>query len=337
MYAAKSNGKRGYALFEPEMHARVTRRQELASALERAVARDEIDVHFQPIVALSDGSVVAFEALARWRHPDQGLLPASTFIPIAEETGATTAIARVVLRAACRQTAAWQKAFGDPALAVSVNLGAPELQDDRLIAEIDMILGEAGIKPQQLILEITESTALRDPDATSKRLHEMRSLGIKLALDDFGTGYSSLSYLRDFPIDYIKIPKPFIDALDSDSPDETLVRAVLQIAEALELQVIAEGIESERQAAILSRLDCSLAQGYNFSPPVSADEAVAYLRSTNQQRWRVAQRRRRVYRGREAAAQAQADAEVTAQLTGPDEQARVAGDATVLKRTASSP
>jgi diguanylate cyclase (GGDEF)-like protein len=304
MYTAKGNGKRGYATYQPEMHARARRRQELASALARALERDEIYADLQPIVSLTDGQPIAFEALARWQHPEHGLLLPGSFIPLAEETGATPAIARIILRESCRHVAAWQTAFDRPDLAVSVNLSPAELQNAALVEEVGLILRDSGLNPEHLILEITESTALRDPKSTIVRLQQLRTLGIKVALDDFGTGYSSLSHLRDLPIDYVKIAKPFIDALQGEDGDETLVKAILQIAETLQLQVIAEGIEHPAQAETLTRLNCQLAQGYHFSRPVNTDAAEAYLRATSQQRWRTEQARLRTIRQRKMPATA---------------------------------
>jgi Amt family ammonium transporter len=294
MYTAKGDGKRRYAIYEPEMHARAKRRQELASALARAVEREEILVHLQPIVSLPSGRIVSFEALARWQHPEHGLLAPSNFIPLAEETGLMTAIGRIVLQQSCRRLAAWQATLAeDTTLAISVNLSPTELQNPTLVEDVDAILSEARLASQHLILEITESTAVRDPAATILRLRQLRDLGIKVALDDFGTGYSSLSHLRELPIDFIKIAKPFIDALQHAESGQTLVKAILHIAEALELDVIAEGIEHAAQAEILSRLNCGFAQGYHFSAPLDEESATALLRATVQQQWRDAQRRRR--------------------------------------------
>jgi diguanylate cyclase (GGDEF)-like protein len=294
MYSAKGNGKHGSAVYEPEMHARAKHRQELASALERAVERDEIRVHYQPIVELATGGIVAFEALARWQHPDHGLLSPDSFIPLAEETGITAAIGRIVRREASQQLALWRATYpGSPLLWVSANLSPAELQTPRLVEDVVMALRDASLGSENLVLEITESSALRDPDVTIERLRELRDLGVRVALDDFGTGYSSLSHLRDLPIDFVKIAKPFVDGLVGSATAETFVKAILQIAKALQLAVIAEGIEHSEQALILSSLDCELAQGYRYSRPLDAQGAEAYLRLTMQQGWLAAQERRR--------------------------------------------
>ena len=263
MYTAKSNGKRGYAIYEPEMHARIRRRHELSAALERAVDRAEISVHYQPIVSLGSGRTVALEALARWHHPDRGLVLPGNFIPLAEENGLMIPIGRSVLQQALQHLAAWQTTF--PELAISVNLSAIELENPSLAGEIEIILAENGVEPTRLILEITESGTMRDPKATIETLNSLRQIGVRIALDDFGTGYSSLSHLRDFPIDILKIAKPFIDRLDNDRSDTAFLDAILRLAAALDLTVVAEGIERAEQVETLRLLNCGLGQGYHFA------------------------------------------------------------------------
>jgi diguanylate cyclase (GGDEF)-like protein len=278
MYSAKDNGKRGYAIYEPEMHARVRRRQELIASVERAVERSEITVHYQPIVALGTGETVALEALARWQHPERGLVPPSSFIPIAEETGLMVPIGRTVLRQACEDIALWQKT--SPAhghLAVTVNLSPSELQNPKVADEVAAILAKTRIKPSSLTLEITESGAMRDQRATVETLHVLRRLGVRLALDDFGTGYSSLSHLREFPIDILKIAKPFVDDLGTETSDSSFLEAILGLARALDLTVVVEGIETADQAATLHRLGCGLGQGYHFARPLDRAAAATHL------------------------------------------------------------
>jgi diguanylate cyclase (GGDEF)-like protein len=278
MYSAKDNGKRGYAIYEPEMHARVRRRQELIASVERAVERSEITVHYQPIVSLASGETIALEALARWQHPQRGLVPPSAFIPIAEETGLMVPIGRTVLRQACRDIAAWQKTSPERAdLAVTVNLSPSELQNPKVADEVAGMLAQTKIPPRTLTLEITESGAMRDPEATIETLHALRRLGVRLALDDFGTGYSSLSHLREFPIDILKIAKPFVDDLGTETSDSTFLEAIIGLARALELTVVVEGIETAEQAATLHRLGCPLGQGYHFARPLDRTAAGAHL------------------------------------------------------------
>jgi diguanylate cyclase (GGDEF)-like protein len=278
MYSAKDNGKRGYAVYEPEMHARVKRRQELIASVERAVERSEITVHYQPIVSLVDQQTVALEALARWQHPERGLVPPGAFIPIAEETGLMVPIGRTVLRQACLDLARWQRthsAWAD--LSVTVNLSPSELQNPKVAEEVAAIIAETRIEPRSLTLEITESGAMRDQEATIETLHVLRRLGVQPALDDFGTGYSSLSHLREFPIDILKIAKPFVDDLGTETSDSSFLEAILGLARALDLTVVVEGIETGDQAATLQRLGCGLGQGYHFARPLDRDGASKHL------------------------------------------------------------
>ena len=280
MYTAKAKGKRGYAVYEPEMRTRVRRRHELAAALDRALERDEIDVHYQPIVALEDGRTVAIEALARWRHPRRGLVPPADFIPLAEETGLMIPIGQAVLLEACRRTQALKSEFPEHAgLAVSVNLSPTELQNPDLADEVAGILACTRLDPSALILEITENGAMRDASTTLQTMHELRGLGVRLALDDFGTGHSSLSHLRDFPVDLLKIAKPFVDRLGDLPPDATFVDAILRLASSLGLRTVAEGIEHGNQARELRALECGLGQGFHFARPLDETGLDAHFRA----------------------------------------------------------
>jgi len=222
----------------------------------------------QPIGALATGRVVGLEALARWRHPVRGLVLPESFIPLAEETGFMPPIGRTVLRLACEQLQSWRSRhrFHDE-LMVTVNLSQSELRNPALTQDVEAILAETGIPPDRLVLEITESSAMQDPSAAIDTLGRLRRLGVRLALDDFGTGYSSLSHLRDFPIDMLKIAKPFVDRIDRDS---TFVDAILRLATTLDLEVVAEGIETREQAEMLRALGCTLGQGYYYAQPSEA-------------------------------------------------------------------
>jgi diguanylate cyclase (GGDEF)-like protein len=268
MYSAKTNGKGSYAWYDPEMHVRTQRRQELARTLEGSVEREEIEAYYQPIVALATGRVVGLEALARWRHPVRGLVLPESFIPLAEETGFMRPIGRTVLRLACEQLGSWRSRhrFHDE-LMVSVNLSQSELRSPNLIPDVQAILADTDTPPDRLVLEITESSAMQHPSATIETLGKLRELGVRLALDDFGTGYSSLSHLNDFPIDMLKIAKPFVDRIDHDS---TFVEAILGLASTLGLEVVAEGIETREQAEALRSLGCTLGQGYYYARPSEA-------------------------------------------------------------------
>jgi diguanylate cyclase (GGDEF)-like protein len=289
MYAAKTAGKRQYATYEPRMHSRLRRQHELVAALEHAVARDEIRVHYQPIVDLRDARTVGFEALVRWQHPSRGLLQPGAFLPLAEERGLIHDIGLAVLREACTQTVTWQRTCaGRERLTMNVNLSAGELLRDGLADEVAEVLAETGLDASSLVLEITETSAMTDPVATLNALHSLRRLGARLALDDFGTGYSSLSHLRDFPIDTLKIAKPFIDRLDRGVGDTTFVDAMLRLAATLDLDVVAEGIERQEQAELLRRLECGLGQGYHFARPLDAADATAHPALARRARMRVA-------------------------------------------------
>ena len=278
MYTAKGSGKRRYAFYEPRMHTRVRRRYELSAALEQAIERDEIDVHYQPIACLSTGRAVAVEALARWIHPTRGLTLPGSFVPLAEEIGLISPIGRRVLREACRQTREWQLTLpGHERLSVSVNLSPNELLNPSLTHEVAETLADTGLPPESLVLELTERGAMRDQSTTLSVLRDLRSLGVRLALDDFGTGHSSLGHLRDFPIDILKIAKPFVDRIGGDQAETTFVDAILRLAGALELEAVAEGIESAEQAEALRQLDCPLGQGFHFARPLPPAEAAARL------------------------------------------------------------
>ena len=282
MYSAKSNGKRGYAVYEQAMHTPVRKRHDLAAALEHAVERDEIGVQYQPIVDLTSGRTVALEALVRWWHRDQGLIMPGSFIPLAEETGLMVPIGRTVLREACARTSAWQAMFAAHSqLAICVNLAPSELQNPSLAADVAAVLDETDLAPDRLILEITENGAMRDPLATIETLRELRTLGVRLALDDFGTGHSSLSHLRDFPITMLKIAKPFVDTLGNGRMNTTFIDAIFQLARALELEAVAEGVEWPAQSEILCRLRCDLGQGYYFSRPLDVADAEAHLAASS--------------------------------------------------------
>jgi EAL domain-containing protein (putative c-di-GMP-specific phosphodiesterase class I) len=261
MYHAKETGKKRFELFEPEMRAAVLRRHGLKEELQRALERRELILEYQPIVALASGEIVAAEALVRWHHPTRGRLLPAEFVPLAEETGLIIAVGQFVLEQACRRARSWEdRSEGPRPQAVHVNLSAIELQDSRITNDVSQALDEAGLEPQRLVLEITESLA-QDVEA-STTLRSLRDIGIRLALDDFGTGYSSLSYLRSLPLDILKIARPFIEGVSRGHQESSFVRMIIDLARTLELQVIAEGIESEAELDALRALDCELGQGF---------------------------------------------------------------------------
>jgi diguanylate cyclase (GGDEF)-like protein len=278
MYEAKRGGKRRFAEYAPYMHISARRRQEMATALDRAVERDEIGVHYQPIVDLATGEVQGVEALARWSHPSNGLAYPETFLPLAEEIGLMVDIGRLVLDEAATMASSWRRTFpGHEHLRVNVNLAPSELHDPRLMHEVAAALERSGLEPESLVLEITESGVMRSPEAARRAMEELRSLGVTLALDDFGTGHSSLAHLREFPLDSLKIAREFVAGLPSGLVDRTFVETIVRMGEALGLEVIAEGIESEAQATCVAALGCRLGQGYYFGEPVGAMGVTRYL------------------------------------------------------------
>jgi diguanylate cyclase (GGDEF)-like protein len=272
MYRAKAEGKGRCALFEPSMRAEVLDRIELEADLQRAVARNELVVHYQPVVSLADGSLAAFEALVRWRHPTRGLLAPLSFIPLAEETELIIDIGRWVLEESCAQAQRW-------GTSVSVNLSGKQLGQSDLVEVVARALARSGLAPERLWLEITETVLMHDTEATIERLRALKALGVRLAVDDFGTGYSSLRYLRRFPIDLLKMAKPFVDGLNASPEGTALAKTILELGHSLGLRTVAEGIEGAAELAQLRRLGCELGQGFLFAEPLSADDAGALLRA----------------------------------------------------------
>ncbi|MGH2751616.1 MAG: EAL domain-containing protein [Actinomycetota bacterium] len=270
MYAAKRNGKDGYALFEPEMHRSASKRLEMKRGLSHALERGEFEVYYQPMIRLEDELVIGVEALLRWRHPQRGLLVPAEFISLAEETGLILPIGQWVMKQACAQLPLLAEAFDNADLSVSVNLSPAQVEDPRLIASVEDMLVDSDIEPSRLILEITESSLMDDTGAVV--LDALSKLGVRLAIDDFGTGFSSLSYLDRFPIDILKIDRTFICSLGEGEGDPTLTRAILNLGVTMNMRIIAEGIETPRQNAILAGMGCDFGQGYLFARPKALAE-----------------------------------------------------------------
>jgi diguanylate cyclase (GGDEF)-like protein/PAS domain S-box-containing protein len=279
MYRAKSLGKARYEVFDADMRASVIARLQLETDLRRALEREEFQNYYQPIVSLTSGEIVGFEALLRWQHPTRGLVGPQEFIPVAEETGLIRELGWWNLREACRQMAEWRNRFDTYSeLTISVNLSAKQFVQRNLVEEIRLLLEELQLSPNSLKLEITESTVMGDPAAAVKMLAEIKSLGISLAIDDFGTGYSSLSYLHRFPLDTLKIDRSFISGTDYEGNEGMeIARTILPMANNLRLDVIAEGVETAEQLASLRELRCKFGQGYYFSKPLCAAGAAALL------------------------------------------------------------
>ena len=247
MYAAKAGGKDRYELFHPDMHEDMLQRLELEAELRHVADRDQLVLHYQPIVELVSGRITRVEALVRWDHPTKGLLPPPAFIPLAEEQGLIGPIGDWVLLQACLQARRWQDQFPDaPPLSVHVNLSGRQLEEQRLVGEVVQALEMSRLSPRLLTLEITESVLVTDIEAMSARLRELKGLGVLLAIDDFGTGYSSLSYLRRFPIDMLKIDKAFVDGIGRGREDTALAHAIVKLSHTLQLHSVAEGIEQRR-------------------------------------------------------------------------------------------
>jgi EAL domain-containing protein (putative c-di-GMP-specific phosphodiesterase class I) len=248
------------------MRARALARHATENALHRAIERSELRVFFQPIVSLREARCVGAEALVRWQHPERGLLPPSEFVPVAEETGLIVVVGEWVLEQAAREAAKWQVEHNQSFL-VSVNLSARQLAQPQLAEMVAGVIARTGVQPENLCLEITESVLMDDADQAMNMIQKLRALGVKLHIDDFGTGYSSLGYLKRFPVDGVKIDRSFVDGLGADPGDGAIVSAVIGLAHALQLDVVAEGVETEAQLTELIRLGCDEAQGYFFAPP----------------------------------------------------------------------
>lgn len=267
MYRAKNDGRGNYAIFHPRMHSSAVAQLELETDLRRAIERQELQLHFQPIVSLRTNRLVGFEALVRWLHPQQGLVSPAKFIPIAEETGLILPIGSWILKEGCAQMRRWQQQFpGWPPLTVNINLSSHQFTPN-LVDLVQQILAETGLAARFLKLEITESVLMSRAESAIATLSQLKALGIQLAIDDFGTGYSSLSYLHRLPIDTLKIDRSFIQRVDSDGEQLAIVRTIITLAWNLGMEVVAEGVETPKQLAQLRSLQCEYAQGYLFSKP----------------------------------------------------------------------
>jgi diguanylate cyclase (GGDEF)-like protein/PAS domain S-box-containing protein len=277
MYMAKRERKGSYRVFEPDMHREVVERLEMRADLQRALETGQLEVHYQPVIRLSGGTVYGFEALLRWHHPTRGTIPPTQFIPLAEDTGLIIPIGRWTLNQACHQGALLHERFtADPPLNISVNLSVKQLQSDTIVEDVRDALESSGLAPDTLVLEITETVMMADSfDLAVERLNALKALGIKLAMDDFGTGYSSLSYLSRLPVDILKMDRSFLTSGDAVS---ALPAAIVGIGETLDLEVVAEGIEQSTQASHLRELGCELGQGFLFAHAMGPVDVMRYLK-----------------------------------------------------------
>ncbi len=293
MYHAKARGRGQFHTFEPSMHVAALARLQREGELRRAVTRQLADAEgeraapgagafhlaYQPIVALATGEVQGVEALLRWRHPERDTVPPSEFIPLAEETGLIVPLGRWALHAACRQAGAWRRTHpGAAALRVSVNVAERQLRDPGFVADVRAALAAGGLPSDALLVEITESALMQEPERVRRTLGALKALGVRLAVDDFGTGYSSLSYLQRFPIDVLKIDKSFVDGVASEEGDLAIARTVVALGRTLGLRTVAEGVETEAQRAALAALGCDLGQGYLFARPLAGRDVPAFVR-----------------------------------------------------------
>ena len=272
MYTAKHSGKGVFRRFEAGMHTPVIRQMELRSELQRAIERNELVLHYQPIVRMEDGRVDGVEALVRWNHPHHGLVPPVEFIPLAEESGLIGIMGRWILAEACRQFVAWMaEAPEAEGRYISINLSGKQLHHGDFVADLQRVIRQTGIAPSAILLELTESVLVDDTERTLERLNALRATGVRIAVDDFGTGFSALAYLQRLPVHVLKLAAPWVQGLRTGQ--EPLVDTILRLAETLNLDVIAEGIEHAYEVETLARLGCGLGQGFYFSRPLLAEQA----------------------------------------------------------------
>jgi diguanylate cyclase (GGDEF)-like protein/PAS domain S-box-containing protein len=277
MYRAKEMGRNNFQYFSADMNLYATERLAMLNSLRYALINDEFVLHYQPKVNLATGRVIGTEALIRWQNPGRGLVPPGKFIPLAEDSGQIIDIGAWVLRTACQQNVAWQNA-GFPELAISVNLSPRQLMRDDIVDVVADVLVSTGMAAHLLELEITETVVMRDVDKSLDQLMRLKNLGVLISIDDFGTGYSSLNYLKRFPVDILKIDRSFVNDIATDQDDAAIVKAIISLAHILNLDVVAEGVETAEQRHFLMQNGCDVGQGYHFSRPLPAEDfAVAWL------------------------------------------------------------
>ncbi|MGB5175807.1 MAG: EAL domain-containing protein, partial [Thermoanaerobaculia bacterium] len=270
LYRAKSEGRNTFRFFKDEMNIEIQRRMSLARDMHGAVQRNELFLEYQPQVSLGERRIVGIEALLRWRHPELGILEPTEFVPIAESVGLIVEVGEWVLQAACRQAKNWQNRKL-PALPVAVNISAAELRDSRFVSRVSRILAETGLEPQYLELELTERVLMEGKDAVERTLETLSELGVRISLDHFGTGYASLDYLRSHPLSKVKIDQSFVQDMETNIKNATIVGAIIDLAAKLDLQVTAEGVEAADLVQCLIDEGCDEVQGFYFSRPVSAE------------------------------------------------------------------
>jgi diguanylate cyclase (GGDEF)-like protein/PAS domain S-box-containing protein len=272
MYRAKANGKGRTELFDRSMQEKVAQQLNLETRLQRAILNNEFRLHYQPIVTVTTGRIEGFEALVRWQPPDSGLVSPAAFIPAAEQSGLIVPISTFVLNQGCLEVASWHAKYpNDPPLYVCLNVSARHVSHPDFIGHVSAALGRSRVRPDCVKIELTESVAMNDAKATEETLSRLRSLGVRLSIDDFGTGFSSLGYLKRFQFDTLKVDQSFVRGMETDRASSAIVRTVVTLGRNLGLEVVAEGVETEGQLAILRSIGCQSFQGYLFSKPVPAD------------------------------------------------------------------
>jgi diguanylate cyclase (GGDEF)-like protein/PAS domain S-box-containing protein len=287
MYHAKENGKAQYKVFDKTLHKKALHLLQRETDLRKSIHTNEFENHYQPIVDLRTSSLVGFESLIRWNHPKLGLIYPGSFISIAEETGLIVPITQLIVQQACEDLCHWQEQLKDQLkLTMNLNISSKHFLSPTLLDEIKEILGKTGMPPEQLKLEITETALMEDADETIRLVHRLKDFGIKLVIDDFGTGYSSLSYLQRLPIDSLKVDRSFVSRIKNESDgNRNIVEAIISLAHRLHMTVVAEGVETEEQLAILLEMNCQFGQGYLFSKPLSkpkVDELIENMLQVSQ-------------------------------------------------------
>ena len=276
MYRAKAAGEGGYVLYNPAMHAALVDKLQVAADMRIGLEQGQFELYYQAEVDMTAGDIIGFEALARWNHPERGLVAPNHFIPLAESTGLIRPLGQWVLEQACRQAAIWSQEMGRP-IGMAVNVSSHQLGQPDFLAVVSNALADTGIEPSQLCLEMTESVLMNDTEDVLALLNQLKGIGVRLAIDDFGTGYSSLSYLHRFPFDTLKIDRSFVERVTSPSGEATLARTIVQLGQGLGVTTVAEGLENPAQYEALRRIGCNVGQGFYISRPVPAAQATQLL------------------------------------------------------------
>ena len=277
MYQTKAQGKNNYSIFDPTMQTLLSRRASIEADLRRALRNEEFVLHYQPQV-FAHGELKGFEALLRWQHPDRGLILPAEFISLAEETGLIVPISEWALLQACQTLVKWSEYPASAALSLAVNISIRHFRLPNFVETIKKLIEETGVNPYRLKLELTESMLVDEVDVAISKMMELKALGVRFSLDDFGTGYSSLSYLGNLPIDELKIDRSFFTNSATQEKDAAIIRTIAVLAQSLQLELIAEGVENQAQQAFLDELGCHIYQGFLFGRPMTEAESDTYLR-----------------------------------------------------------